>query len=59
MEYQKKETSYKLISPGTIGVSQKISTGYEVIENIESVEETSKLVFLTKNNVIPCGQNQY
>jgi hypothetical protein len=56
MEYKAKNTSY--VSPGTMGVS--LSLGYEAGEEItESGEETSKLVFLTKNKIMPCGQNQY
>ncbi len=53
MEYQIKDTSYETISPGTMGVAQKISS------NHFSGKEDSELVFLTKNEIIPCGQNQY
>ena len=53
MEYKIRERAYELISPGTISISQKISS------SDESGEETSKLVFLAKNEVIPCSHNQY
>ncbi len=57
MEYKIKGKVYEAISPGTVGVSQKISVDYEGSE--DSSDETSKLVFLSKNNVMSCGQNQY
>ena len=49
---------YRQISPGTVGISQKISSDYE-LGDAKNIEETSKLVFLTRNKVMPCGQNQY
>jgi len=52
MEYKTEETGYVVISPGTAGVAQKISS-------IRPGEETSELVFLSMNNVMSCGHNQY
>jgi len=45
------------LTSGTIGISIKASTAYET--ETPSVTETSKLVFLTRNLVMPCGQNQF
>ena len=53
MEYKAKGIGYEAISPGTMGVAQKISSGHR------SLKEDSSLVFLTENHVISCGQNQY
>lgn len=53
MEYKSKRTSYEAISPGTIGVSQKISSSYR------DISDGSKLVYLTKNEIMSCNQNQY
>jgi hypothetical protein len=51
MEYRAKNMGYEAeISFGTAGVS--IALG-------EDFKETSKLVFLTRNKVMTCGQNQY
>jgi len=58
MEYKFKEAKYEAISPGTIGVAQKISSEDRAGEALADVE-TSKLVFLAKNDLITCGQNQY
>lgn len=57
MEYEIKNL-YESVSPGTMGVAQKISAGYQLDKSAES-KETSKLVFLAKNEVISCGHNQY
>ena len=59
MEYKIKESGYKSISLGTIGIAQKIPSEYKFREESETGDETSKLVFLTKNEVMPCGHNQY
>ena len=59
MEYKKMDADYKPISPGTMGIAQKISSDYKSAELEESGEETSKLVFLTQNKVMACSQNQY
>ena len=53
-----KGMGYDAISPGTIGVSQRIYNSYLNGEN-GSENEDSGLVFLTKNDVMTCGQNQY
>ena len=58
MEYEVQE-AYEKISPGTMGVAQKISSDYNSAEILESGEETSKLVFLVKNEVRVCEHNQY
>ena len=54
MEYKINDTSYEGISPGTIGVAQKISSDYEFSEI-----PRSGLCFLERNYVQPCSQNQY
>ena len=61
MEYKSKDTNYESVSPGTMGVAQKISSSYatESVESVKSDEENSGLVFLAKNDVIACGHNQY
>lgn len=59
MEYKPNNLRYKPISPGTIGIAQKISASYEGEETNGAIDETSKLVFLTKNEIIACGHNQY
>ena len=59
MEYKSNHLGYKPISPGTVGVAQRISSGYEGKVMDDAIEETSKLVFLMKNNIMPCGHNQY
>ena len=59
MEDKTKRTAYEPIFPGTIGVAQRISSSYNSAEISEFGEETSKLVFLAKNEVMTCGQNQY
>ena len=59
MEYEKIDTGYKPISPGTMCIAQKISSDYISAEVEESGEESSKLVFLTKNEVMACSQNQF
>lgn len=56
MEYEPKNNKYGLTS-GTIGVSQRVSPGYETEQPGEV--ETSKLVFLARNPVRTCGHNQY
>ena len=58
MDYKTKVKTYETISPGTIGISQKISSAYES-GKVESDKETSKLVFLARNHVLSCSQNQY
>ncbi len=59
MEYKTNNLEYVPISPGTVGVAQRISSGYEGKGNDGAIEETSKLVFLMKNDVMACGHNQY
>ena len=59
MEYKTKDTGYEVISPGTIGVSQKISSDCEYRMAPEFKKETGKLGFLAKNEVRTCTQNQY
>ncbi len=59
MEYVVDDARYSSISPGTAGVAQRISSGYERKGIDLAVEEVRKLVFLMKNDVIACGQNQY
>ncbi|MBU4069402.1 MAG: hypothetical protein KJ646_00295 [Nanoarchaeota archaeon] len=59
MEYRINKFEYELISPGTVGVAQRISSGYEGKGIDGAIEETSKLVFLMKNDVMACKQNQY
>ena len=58
MVNETRDMSYKAISPGTIGVSQRISMSY-LSGEIGSKDGASGLVFLTENDVMPCGQNQY
>lgn len=51
MEYRiKEEKSYDAVSPGTIGVSVALAE--------REFTEDSGLVFLTKNNILSCSQNQ-
>ena len=52
MKYKIQEMRYEPISPGTAGIAQRISSGYEGKSLNEVVEETSKLVFLMKNELI-------
>jgi len=59
MEYTINNLGYESISPGTAGIAQRISSGYKGKGMDGSVGETSKLVFLMKNDVMTCGQNQY
>lgn len=59
MEYKTDNFGYGPISPGTVGVAQRISSGYEGKGVGGALEETSKLVFLMKNNVMACRHNQY
>ncbi len=54
MEYKTRNVDSVAISPGTIGVAQKISSG-----NTRFSEENRNLVFLAKNDIITCGHNQY
>jgi len=58
MKYKLKSTGYEAISPGTVGVSQRISSSYK-IDATSFDGETSGLVFLAENDVMTCGQNQY
>ena len=57
MEYNSKHQKYNAVNPGTAGVTQRIST-YDVGGELDG-EETSGLYALVKNDVMPCGQNQY
>ncbi len=59
MVYKISNLRYESISPGTAGVAQRISSGYKDKGIDGSIGETSKLVFLMKNDVMTCGQNQY
>ena len=52
MEYKAKSDSHNLIGPGTAGVAQRISLNSEGLE-------ISGLYALVKNDISPCGQNQY
>jgi len=53
---RKEENKYD-IGPGTAGVAQRISSGYEKPEEVE--EETSGLFALTRKEPMPCSKNQY
>lgn len=53
------DTCYKPISPGTMGVAQKISSSYRSAEVEELGNESSRLVLLTKNDIMACGHNQF
>ena len=53
-----KSPGYDAISPGTIGVSQRTYVSYFGGENASEGKD-SGLVFLAKNDVMACGQNQY
>lgn len=57
MEY--KTLDYEEVTPGTAGVAQKISSGYKGKKPGKEINETSKLVFLMKNEVMTCSHNQY
>jgi hypothetical protein len=56
MEDKKKYEVYKLITPGTAGVAQRMEPSYE---SVKTVSEKSRLFALIRNEVVPCGQNQY
>ncbi|GEM_PF-6296634 len=49
---------YDAISPGTIGVSQRIYASYFSGESASGGDDGG-LVFLARNDVMSCGQNQY
>ncbi|MBU2576149.1 MAG: hypothetical protein KKF50_00325 [Nanoarchaeota archaeon] len=53
-----KNIGYSTISPGTIGVSQRIFEDY-LRGEAGFGNESGGLVYLTKNDIMPCGQNQY
>lgn len=55
MEY---EVEYDFVTPGTAGIAQRISSGYEDSRK-KGIKETSKLFALMRNEVMPCGQNQF
>jgi len=59
MGYKTTDTCYKPISPGTMGVAQKISSSYRSAEVEELGNESSRLVLLTKNDIMACGHNQF
>ena len=55
MEYKLK---YDVVTPGTAGIAQRISSEYENSKG-KGIKETSKLFALMRNEVMPCSQNQY
>ena len=57
MEYKTELREYKVITPGIAGLAQRISS-YRAGAN-EEEKETSKLFALMRNEIMPCGQNQY
>ena len=59
MKHLTKNLGYEIIYPGTAGIAQRISLGYKEKEAVGDFKEVTKLVFLMKNNVMVCGQNQY
>lgn len=59
MKYRLNDIKSMQISPGTVGIAQRIFSDYEEKGIIEDIEETSELVFLTKNDVLTCKHNQY
>jgi len=58
MEYKSTNTEEYLITPGTAGVAQRISSQEESSEE-EGNKEDSGLFALTRNNIMPCAHNQY
>ena len=59
MTHKRKDTGYEAVSPGTMGVAQKVSVDYESRDAVESDGDDGGLVFLARNNIMPCGQNQF